>query len=298
MNNNPLVSIAIITYNQKAFLQEAIESVLLQDYRPLQIVIGDDFSTDGTKELMLDYQNKYPELFVLKFSLKNQGNTANANNVHFACTGKYIAWLGGDDLMLPYKLSQQVAFLEANQDYNIVYHNLDVFNSVDNKHLRYYNSEKDKHTGDVRKLIKYGTFNGACGTMLRRSASPPHGHYPELLISADWLYWIEHLIPEGKIGYIDKVLAKYRKHENNVSNPNGVYMQQAEKDVTRSLEILLEKYPEYKREIFFRASEIYRGRRIYNYKSNLRKSLKYNPLNLFSWIIYTAYLFSFGKIKL
>ena len=52
---NPLVSVAIITYNQKQFLKEAIESVLLQDYEPLQIVVGDDGSTDGTHELLAEY---------------------------------------------------------------------------------------------------------------------------------------------------------------------------------------------------------------------------------------------------
>lgn len=298
MKNKPLVSVAIITYNQKDFLREAIESVLQQDYRPLQIVIGDDFSTDGTQELMLEYEKKYPEIFTLKFSLKNSGNTANANNVHFACTGKYIAWLGGDDLMLPFKITEQVAFLESNPDYNIVYHNLDVFDSNSAKHLRFYTGPKDKHTGDVKKLIKYGTFNGACSNMVRSAASPLHGHYPHLIISADWLYWVEHLIPSGKIGYIDKVLGRYRRHDNNVSNPAGIYMKQAENDVTKSLEILLDKYPQYKKEIFFRASEIYRGRRVYDYKYNLKKSLRYNPFNLYSWLILTAYIFTFNKMKL
>lgn len=298
MNSTPLVSVAIITYNQKNFLQEAVESVLEQDYQSIEIVIGDDFSTDGTQELMLEYQKKYPEIFILKFAVKNGGNTANANAVHFACTGKYIAWLGGDDLMLPYKLSEQVSFLESNPDYNIVYHNLEVFDSNSGEHLRFYNGKRDKHIGDVRKLIKYGTFNGACATMVRRSTSPLHGHYSALLISADWPYWIEHLIPFGKIGYIDKVLGRYRRHDNNVSNPSGSFMKQAENDVTGSLKILLEKYPQYKKEIYYRASEIYRARRRYGYKDNLKKSLQYNPYNLFAWIIYTVYIFTFKKIKL
>lgn len=281
MSSNILVSIAIITYNQKDFLREAVESLLQQDFLPIQIIIGNDFSTDGIQELMLEYQKKYPGIFVIKFASRNSGNTANANNVHFACTGKYIAWLGGDDLMLPFKISEHVAFLESNPNHNIVYHNLDVFDSSNNKHLRLYNGLNDKHSGDVKKLIKYGTFNGACGTMVRRSASPLHGHYPHLIISADWLYWIVHMIPAGKIGYIDKVLGRYRRHEKNVSNPTCIYMQQAENDVTKSLAILLEKYPQYKKEIFYRASEIYRARRRYSYKDNLKRSLEFNPLNLF-----------------
>ena len=106
-SNMPLVSVAIITYNQKEYLRECIESILEQDYDNIEIVVSDDCSTDGTQEMLKEYDRKYPNKFVLKLSDKNQGITQNSNLAHFACSGKYIAWMGGDDLMLPEKIKKK-----------------------------------------------------------------------------------------------------------------------------------------------------------------------------------------------
>jgi glycosyltransferase involved in cell wall biosynthesis len=107
----PLVSLAIITYNQKDYLRECIESVLSQDYENIEIVIADDCSTDGTQDMLREYDKKYPNKFVLKLSERNQGITANSNLALFACCGKYIAMTGGDDIFLPtnYSLSELIA---------------------------------------------------------------------------------------------------------------------------------------------------------------------------------------------
>ena len=145
MNNNnlPVVSVAIITYNQKEYLKECIESVLEQDYKNIEIVIADDCSTDGTQDMLKEYDKQYPNKFVLKLSEKNQGITPNSNLAHFACSGDYIAWMGGDDLMLPGKIKKQVEYMESNPNCTICYHNLDVFQSETNETLHYFN-EKTK----------------------------------------------------------------------------------------------------------------------------------------------------------
>lgn len=298
MNELPLVSVAIITYNQKEFLREAIESVLIQDYKPLEIVIGDDFSTDGTQEMLKNYQNIYPGIFILKLASQNSGITTNSNAVHFACTGKYIAWLGGDDIMLPGKISKQVKFMETHSNYNLVYHNLDVFDSFTGKHLHYYNSAKSCFTGDVTQLIKHGTFNGACATMTRHSAAPDYGFDTRIPVASDWLYWIEHLKNGGKIGYINEVLGRYRRHDKNVSNPNSEQAPQGYSDTIETCNILLEIFPQYKRYINFRLSVFHRGLRKYDYSKNLVKSIKYNTLNIISIIMLAIYVSSLKKIKI
>lgn len=296
--NNPLVSVAIVTYNQKEFLIEAIESVLQQDYDNIEIIVGDDCSIDGSQNLLLDYQTKYPEKFVLKFSHKNEGITKNANKVQDSCNGKYIAWLGGDDLMLPTKIKKQVEFLESNEFYNIVYHNLDVFESSNGKHLYFYNSAKEKYTGDIKTLIKHGTFNGACSTMFRKSAAAYPAYNPLLPVASDWLYTIEHLRDGKKIGYIDEVLGKYRRHQNNVSSPTSPLAKQGLADTFKTAEILLEKYPQCKREIYYWYSTYYRGLRKYSYYSNLKKSIYYSKLNYKSFFLLTLYFISFKRIKM
>lgn len=296
--DNPLVSVAIVTYNQKEFLIEAIESVLKQDYDNIEIVVGDDCSIDGSQNLLLEYQLKYPEKFILKFSQKNEGITKNANKVQDSCNGKYIAWLGGDDLMLPTKIIKQVQFLENNENYNIVYHNLDVFESPSGKHLYYYNRKKNNFTGDIKTVIKHGTFNGACSSMFRKCAAPYPAYNPILIVASDWLYTIEHLRGGGKIGFIDEVLGKYRRHQNNVSSSTSPLAKQGLTDTFKTAEILSEKYPMYKMDITYWYSTYYRGRRKFNYAENLKKSISYNLFNVKSLLMLSVYYLSFKKIKL
>ena len=97
----PLVSVAIITYNHEKFIGEALNSVLEQDYENIEIVVADDGSKDRTPEILRKFEREHPGKLRLILSERNEGITVNSNKAHFACIGKYVAWLGGDDLMLP-----------------------------------------------------------------------------------------------------------------------------------------------------------------------------------------------------
>ncbi|SNS43596.1 Glycosyltransferase involved in cell wall bisynthesis [Anaerovirgula multivorans] len=215
MGNKPLVSVAIITYNQEEYLKECIESVLAQDYDNIEIVVADDASQDGTQAMLKEYDKKYPEKFKLVLSKINQGITANSNNALFACKGKYIAWLGGDDLFLPSKITKQVKFMEANPELVISYHNIDRFDSNTGRTLYYVNDVRGRHEGNVDVIIEHGTFMGACSVMVLREACPKCFN-PKIPIASDWLFWIETCY-NGKIGYIDEILSKQRRHSNNIT---------------------------------------------------------------------------------
>src|SRR5205085_10493128 len=125
----PLVSVAVVTYNQKDLLKECLESILAQDYSNFEVVVADDGSTDGSQEMARSYAEKSCAPFKLVFAEKNRGITANQNAALRGSSGKYISWIAGDDLMLPGKLSKQVAFLESNPEFVICYHDLDIFDS-------------------------------------------------------------------------------------------------------------------------------------------------------------------------
>lgn len=294
---SPLVSVAIITYNQKIFLMECIESCLAQDYNNFEIVIADDCSTDGTRELLLDYKSKYPNKFVLKFSETNRGVTVNSNAAHFSCSGKYICWLGGDDLMLPKKISKQVEFMEANSDCTICYHDLDVFQSDTGDFLYSYSEKNKPRQGDVRTSIKFGTFNGACSTMIRRDKCPVSGFSTLIPIASDWLYWVECLANGGSIRYINETLGRYRRHDNNITKSSSC-IGQNKIDHLNSCNYILSKYPCYFREASY-AHAI-------NIRS-MRRNLPYLPSLLYcfkvsfdfkSLVGIFAYIASFGALKL
>ncbi|WP_309678785.1 glycosyltransferase [Polaromonas sp.] len=216
--DRPLVSVAVVTYNQKEFLKECIESILIQDYPNIEIVVADDGSTDGTDQLLRAYQQEAKRPFVLRMAEKNQGVTRNQNAAVFACSGKYISWMAGDDLMLPGKISKQVEFLENNPDYSICYHDLDIFDSRTNQTIKKFSQTDKPRVGDLATLVKYGSFNGAVSNMVRRSSSPKNGFDPRIPVASDWLYFVECLWSGGKIGYVNEVLARHRRHDNNVTS--------------------------------------------------------------------------------
>ena len=115
MKTFPLVSVAVITYNQDKFIRECLDSILNQEYPNFEIIVADDCSNDNTFKILEEYVNKYPNKVKILKSEKNNGITSNSNLAYFACSGKYISWIGGDDLMLPNKLIKQVDFMENNK---------------------------------------------------------------------------------------------------------------------------------------------------------------------------------------
>jgi glycosyltransferase involved in cell wall biosynthesis len=119
--DQPTVSVALITYNHEQFIAQAIESVLMQETAVgVELVIGEDYSTDGTRRIVQAYARKYPNVIRALLPEKNLGMARNYEAVRRACRGKYIAWLEGDDYWrTPQKLQKQVALMEANPHYSM-----------------------------------------------------------------------------------------------------------------------------------------------------------------------------------
>src|SRR5579864_5088925 len=115
------VSVMMITYNHERFIAQALESVLAQrvnfDY---EIVIGEDCSTDRTREILLEFCRRYPKRIVPLLKDKNVGAMRNVEATLAACRGQYLALLEGDDYWTcEDKLQRQIDFLDEHPDYAI-----------------------------------------------------------------------------------------------------------------------------------------------------------------------------------
>ena len=115
------VIVLITTYNLEKYIGQCLESVLNQvttfDYK---ILVGDDASTDGTIDILKEYQEKYPEKIELVLREKNIGSLANSLELYEKCNAEYFAFLDGDDFWLTDdRLQKQVDFLEEHQNYTI-----------------------------------------------------------------------------------------------------------------------------------------------------------------------------------
>ncbi len=215
--SHPLVSIAIVSYNQERFIAEAIQGAIAQDYRPIEIVIADDCSTDNTPNIIREFSTKYPDLIVALLGSENLGVTGNSNRALSACKGKYINMLGGDDILLPKKISSQVDWME--QDANRVFcgHACEIF--------------YDEEAIPPKVAYPFFTFgkgpkqifmNGppylALSVLFRKSALPPYGFDKNILIASDFMLWIDLAGGGGLWGCVNGVHARYRKHSGGLSH--------------------------------------------------------------------------------
>jgi len=141
---SPLASVCVMAYNHRPYIGQAIESILEQqtDF-PLEIVVGDDHSCDGTTDIIMDYQRRYPECIRVLLSDENLGRYTGNGRLNLirvlqSCRGRYVAFLEGDDYWIGTdKLAWGVAFLSANPQFNVAFHNLQI-ESPDGHYKNYY----------------------------------------------------------------------------------------------------------------------------------------------------------------
>jgi glycosyltransferase involved in cell wall biosynthesis len=217
----PKVSVIVPIYNQAPFIRETVESALGQDYENLELVLSDDGSTDGTGEILREYEAADRERVKVVASGRNTGIAGAFNRGLDVHTGDYIAWLGGDDLMLPGKVSRQVAVLEERRDAIGCCHDAEVFDStsgrVYGRFTEIYNGRRGVREGGVELLLDPGYLMLPTTMMVRSAAVGSLRFDPRIRVSNDWLFDIQ-LFRHGRIVGIDDVLARYRRHEGNATS--------------------------------------------------------------------------------
>lgn len=253
-NNGVVVSVCMITYNHETFIREAIEGVLMQKITfPIELIIGEDCSTDNTRKIVLEYAEKYPEIIRPILPEINLGMMKNFIKTMEASKGKYIALCEGDDYWTdPYKLQKQVDILEANENIVAVATNAAVcdFNgntiqkekiviSPDNKDGAYNLHEF------FSKGIQYPTL-----TVVFRNREmdfiKSKMQYLSNPFLGDWTLWVL-LHTLGDFYFINQVTASYRVNPNSVTHTvNAVKRWEVDFMIRRKLiEILPAEYHSY-----------------------------------------------------
>lgn len=205
----PKVSVCVVTYNQESSIGKCLQSLLDQSVNfNIEIVVGDDCSTDGTRAVIQSFARNNPDVVKPRFQEVNQGPTRNYFAVHAAARGEYVAHIDGDDYALPGKLLQQATFLDTHPDCIAVVHRLSLVN-IENKNLRKSWPTRfllDKI--DLIGLVRNHPLFGHSSLMYRRGAYASLIEDPDLSEIVD-LYLYIHLVSQGKIGVIDAELGEY-----------------------------------------------------------------------------------------
>lgn len=210
--NTITVSIFMLTYNQEAFIAQAIKGVLMQktNFR-YQLVIGEDCSTDATRQICEGYATQFGDrIKLLPSPAANGGLIANYMRTIAACDGTYIAICDGDDYWIDEnKLQQQVDFLNQNPSYSIVYTAVQkLFNNGQKQEYRYAPKKSPMNFEDlifdnfiysVTALFKNPQLNGA--------GIP---QWIENFPFGDWQTYLWVLKDSGDIHFLDEITAVYR----------------------------------------------------------------------------------------
>jgi glycosyltransferase involved in cell wall biosynthesis len=231
MNNEPLVSVIMVTYNHEKYVAEAIKSVLMQKTGfSFQLIIGEDCSKDKTRKIVEQFAMNYPARIKAVLNSENSGVHKNAQNIYKVCTGKYIAMLDGDDFWTDqYKLQKQVDFLEAYPEFGLVHTDFNLLFYERKKIITNYNQRKKIKIpeGYIFEDLIYSPVPliKTCTTVIRNKMVDFDSFY-SVVFKRKWHLgdlplWLE-ISKKSKVGYIPKATATYRLLKESASKTKDI----------------------------------------------------------------------------
>ena len=201
------VSCVCATFNQYSYIKETLDGFLAQktDYR-FEIVVHDDASTDGTSDILKDYQKKYPELIKLIIQKENQYSKGNRQVLAIAlkmASGDYLAFCEGDDYWIDeFKLQKQILILDKYKDINLCVHDAYIYHDKDKVVTRqkFFTPKKDGIVS-IKEVFKFsGQFSPTASMFIRKIAvsnlpdffykAPIDDFFYEVITGKDGIYFM------------------------------------------------------------------------------------------------------------
>ena len=211
----PNVSVIIPCYNSEKTIRETIESVLAQTYRDFEIIVVDDGSTDGSKDVILSFGTKLTYIYQ-----ENKGQSAAQNTgIRFA-KGDYLAFVDADDLWLPQKLEKQIHLLNVK---GVEWCYCDCFYFRDgyaDKIIEKFSRKVYKpHEGWVLRKLLLGNFISSATPLVSKALIMRCGLFDEsqdIRIGQDWDHWLR-LAANAEVAYVNEPLAMHRLHTESMT---------------------------------------------------------------------------------
>lgn len=210
----PRVTVLTTVYNGARYLDEAIDSVLAEEFGDFEYVIVDDGSTDGTADLLARAAARDPRIIVLR-NETNRGIAASANRGLAVARGEYIARIDSDDISMPGRFRRQVATLDARPEVALVSMN---YESIDADGAVLARSHRDHPSIVVEYLLHFSNaLGGHSQVMFRSSVVEAVGGYDETCAAAlDSDLWTR-IVRHGRIVVLPEIGMRYRVHHESVS---------------------------------------------------------------------------------
>lgn len=214
MSNSPLVSVMALCYNHSSFVIQALDSVLNQTYKNIELIIIDDNSTDGSQEIIENWIKEYKEECTFIKHKVNRTIGYSYNEFLRLAKGKFISSISTDDFFEPSKTEKQLeAFRFLDSDFGIIYSDLNVVDKSNNvlntSFYDWYMGEKSPPSGNLLEKFIYLNPVQVTGTLVKREVYNQVGPYDESMAAEDWdmgFRWARLY----KFQFFPEVLASYR----------------------------------------------------------------------------------------
>lgn len=216
------LSVIVLTYNQENTIAQTLDSILQQKHNySYEIVIGEDCSTDRTREILLEYQSRHPDVIRLLLNEKNLGLIGNYFNVIEHCRGEYIMQCAGDDWWLPGKVALQIPYMDNHPECGMCY--TDALAICVNKPIQDSNIIfRGRSDNSVESLLKYNHV--VAPTIVMRRHIIVQYQQDVLPASQNWQLedypiWL-WIASNSSIEYISEPTVCYRISPGSVSRPS------------------------------------------------------------------------------
>ncbi len=215
---SPLVTVICLCYNHSRFVQDAIRSVLQQTYRPVQLIVVDDASTDNSVQLIQETLKDEPSIAILCLK-ENLGNCRAFNKGFELATGDFVIDLAADDVLMPNRIAEGLQSLSLHgEEYGVHFSDAELI-TEDGKHVGYH-SDRFPHgsipQGDIYLELIARYFINSPTMMMRRSVFEKLGGYDPSLAYEDFDFWIRSA-REFKYCYTPETLIKRRIVKSSMS---------------------------------------------------------------------------------
>jgi glycosyltransferase involved in cell wall biosynthesis len=209
----PLVSIVIPCYNQSSYIQSAIESVLNQSYRPIEIIVVNDGSTDNSLDIIKNIKTHEKIIIV---TTENNGLAAARNEGISRARGYYISFLDSDDLYLPDRLKLHINFLESHPGIDISYSETQYF--TDQQKRLFALGKRPKISGNLFPQLIKGNFIPSNAFVIKSdSIRKIDGYDQSLSAHEDWDMLLRLSLAGIQFGHISFVTNLVRIHPENMT---------------------------------------------------------------------------------
>ena len=208
-----LVSVIVPTHDRAYILAEALESVWQQAYRPIELIVVDDGSTDSTSELVEQWGRKRASdaEFRCRYFRQTNGGAPSARNRGLAeCAGEFIQFHDSDDLLHPQKLERQVGLLAGDEAVDFVYSPIGSFTKTADWSAPAYSGLRPPDGLLLLNFLRGGMWNTISGVYRRRACRAIGPWDERAVIVQDWDYNVRFLLGDPCVGYAEEMLSLHR----------------------------------------------------------------------------------------